>query len=141
MAVCCCLATPAGNEEVMRLRRRRQSRYLAKLFSLFLDVEETVLSSESGNGLASSQPEAGLSYFGPGHFCPPAFPVKGVSWLGILGLPVPTALSLVTEIGPGRGGRRYLVSVEGLRLRLCARVRLARGTVWEAYERTSPAVG
>ena len=41
-----------------------------ELFSLFVDVEETVLSSEPGNGLASSQPEAGLSYFGPGHFRP-----------------------------------------------------------------------
>ena len=62
---CRCLAIPAGIEEVMEVHRRRQSRYLEKLFSLFLDVEETVFSSEPGNGLASPQQEAGLSYFRP----------------------------------------------------------------------------
>ena len=71
---CRCFANAAGNEEVMDVRRRRQSRYLEKLFSLFLDVEETVFSSDSGNGLASPQPEAGLSYFQPCPLPPPPPP-------------------------------------------------------------------
>ena len=123
---CCCLATPVGNEEVIEVRRQRQSRYLEKLFSLFLDVEEKVFSSEPGNGLASPQKEAGLSYFCPWPLPPPTFLVKGASWLGTYGFPVLMALSLVVVIRPVRG-RRFLVSVEGLRLWLCACARLVGG--------------
>ena len=65
------LANAAGNEEVMEVCRRRQLRYLEKLFSLFLDVEETVFSSDPGNGLASPQPEAGQCYLRPWPFPPP----------------------------------------------------------------------
>ena len=62
---CCCLATPTGNEEVTGGHRQRRSRYLEKLSALFLDVEETVLSKSPGNGLASPQLEAVLSYLQP----------------------------------------------------------------------------
>ena len=107
----------------MEVRRRRQSRYLEKLFSLFLDVEETVFSSDPGNGLASPQQEAGLSYFRPWPLPPPPDFFCGRDELTVL-----TALSLVVGIGPVRG-RRFLVSVKGL----FARTRL----VWGLFGRSA----